>query len=108
MKYTLFFLACLLFTSRSHAQAKTSFLHEETRLKVLLTKSGMTVTYLDQPVSIKNIPMLDSLVKKIPDPQYLKIEYENENADPEQSLAIIRTLEKCNCHLVTKSIRMQD
>jgi len=77
-------------------------------LIVFFTKTGMTVMYKNQLVPVKNIQALDSLVKKIPDPEHLKIEYENQNADPEQSLAIIRTLEKCNCHLMTKSIKIDD
>lgn len=108
MKYTLFFLTCLFFAINAHAQAKSTYQPEETRLKVLLTKSGITVTYLDHPTPLKNLQALDSLVKKIPDQQHLKIEYENQNADPEQSLAIIRILEKCNCHLVTRSVDIKD
>ena len=108
MKYALFFLACLFFAGRAHAQARATFQSEETRLKIVFTKGGMNVVYLNQPVSIRNIQALDSLVKNIPDPQHLKIEYESMNADPEQSLAIIRTLEKCNCHLATKSTVIKD
>jgi hypothetical protein len=108
MKYALFFLPCLFFAGRAHAQAKATFQPEETRLKVVFTKSGMNVVYLNQLVSIKTTQALDSLVKSIPDPQHLKIEYESMNADPEQSLAIIRTLEKCNCHLATKSTTVKE
>jgi len=107
MKYALFFLACLFFAGRAHAQAKATFQPEETRLKVVFTKNGMNVIYLNQLVPIKDNQALDSLVKNIPDPQHLKIEYESMNADPEQSLAIIRILEKCKCHLATKSITIK-
>lgn len=103
MKYALF-LASFLFAGIGHASAQTG----EPVLKVLLTKTAMTVTCLNQPIAIKTIQALDSLMKKIPDLQRQKIEYESQNADPEQSLAIIRTLEKCNCHLTTKSIRKQE
>lgn len=108
MKYALFFLACLFFAGRAHAQAKTTFQPEETRLKVFFTKGTMTVTYMNQPVSIRNTQALDSLVKTIPDLQHLKIEYESLNADPEQSRVIIRILEKCNCHLMTKSTAIKE
>lgn len=108
MKYALFFLACLFCAARTRAQvkgaAKGTFLQEETRLKVLFTRSGITAIYMDRTVPINNIQGLDSLIKKIPDVEHQKIEYENRNADPQKSLEIIRTLEKCHCHLVTKSV----
>lgn len=109
MKYAALALICLFLAGRTHAQttgAATAFFDkvEETKLKVLLTKEGMTVTYLNKPTAITTIQSLDSLVKKIPDPQHTKIEFEAQNADKDQSLAITRTLEKCNCHLVAKSV----
>ncbi|MBS1663367.1 MAG: hypothetical protein JST68_20150 [Bacteroidetes bacterium] len=108
MKYALFFLVCLLSINRTHAQVKSTDQVEKTVLKVLLTKGAMTVTYLDKPLPIKNVQQLDSLFKVIPVPEHSRIEFESENADRDQSITIIRSLEKCNCHLVTKSRAVMD
>lgn len=107
MKYAFFFVASLFWVTRTQAQGKSTYAHEETRLKVVFSKSGITATYMNQTVPISNVQELDSLLKKVPDLEHQKIEYENQNADPAQSLAIIRTLEKCNCHLVTKSVALR-
>ncbi|HEY6902515.1 MAG TPA: hypothetical protein VI233_17780 [Puia sp.] len=108
MKYALFFLVCLFLAGRSHAQVKSKYPTEKTILRVLLTKNGMTVTYLDKILPIKDVKGIDSLVATIPDSTNSRIEYESRNADPDLSLAIIRALEKSSCHLTTKSIKMQD
>lgn len=98
MKYALFFLTSLFLAGRANSQTA-----QQPTLKVQLIRTALTVTYMNQPLTIRDLHTLDSLVKKIPDPQQAIIDYETENADPEQSLAIIRTLEKCNCHLRVKS-----
>ena len=121
MKYVLFLVIGGLLAGRACGQAAEQagaqtgwqakgavYQPEETRLKVLLTKSGLTATYLNQPVALGSVQSLDSLVKKIPDPQHLKIEFESQNADPEESREVIRTLKKCNCHVLTKSLNMKE
>ncbi|HEY4208215.1 MAG TPA: hypothetical protein VGM31_15425 [Puia sp.] len=106
MRSALLILALVFFAGHLHAQTKAAFLQETTRLKVVLTKGGMSVTFMDQPVTARSMQALDSLVKKIPDPASARIEFESQNADPEKSLAIIRTLEKCSCHLVIRAVKM--
>ena len=77
-------------------------------LKVTLLKDSMFVTYNSQPIPVRTIQPLDSLMKKIPDPEHqLKVEFESQQAEMEKIRAIDVVLKQCKCPTMRRSINFQ-
>lgn len=112
MKYALLFCVSLCFSVFSYAQnekydnnanVKTApvqrFDNNGNKLKVTLVKDSLFVTDKDQLVPIADLKALDSLMKKLPNPESLLIEFESTNAKPETIRAIESVLNQCKCHI---------
>ena len=101
MKFTLFLCAGLFLSAFCHAQhVKMDTLPN--KLKVSLLKDNLFVTDKDHlvPVSIKS---LDSLMKRLPNPETLQIDFESTNAEAEKIRAVDNVLRQCHCHITRKS-----
>lgn len=98
MKNVLLLLAGLFLGFIADAQARRSLdTGAERTLSVMLSRDSLAVTYLGRPVSILTIAALDSLMKSVPDPAHLHVEFDSYGADPERSRTIGRILEQCAC-----------
>ena len=69
------------------------------KLKVTLNKDSLFVADKDQLVPVTSIKALDSLVKRLPNPESLIIDFESINADAEKMRAIESVLKQYNCHI---------
>jgi hypothetical protein len=130
MKYTLLFCAALCLSVFSHAQtekyekktkvngsssakfdsnvsiphSQSKFDNPANKLKVSLLKDSLFVTDKDQPIPVRSIQALDSLMKKLPNPETLSIEFESMNGDREKIRAIKEVLKQCKCNITSKSM----
>jgi hypothetical protein len=107
MKYLILFCAGLFLSALSYAQQVRVNPNGNTngnKLKVTLLKDNLFVTDKDQAVPVASLSALDSLIKKLPDPQHLTIHFETENAEPEKIRAVTAVLNKCRCHVTRHSI----
>ena len=69
------------------------------KLKVTLTKDILLIVYDNKEIPDANIRVLDSLMKKVPDPKLLKVEFEGINAGPEKIRSVDSVLKQCRCHV---------
>jgi hypothetical protein len=107
MKSTLLFCTGLCFSVFCYAQKIKANVNEnagKNKLKVTLLKDSLFVTDKDLPVPVASLSALDSLVKKIADPENLTIHFETENAEPEKIRSIMAVLNKCHCHVTSHNI----
>ena len=104
MKYILLFGAGLCFSVFSYAQ-NVRVAPSENKLNVTLLKDSLFVTDKSLLVPVANIRALDSLLKRLPQPETLTIEFETRDADKEQIRAVEAVLKQCRCHIRTHSIR---
>ena len=107
MKFTLLLCASLFCYAFSYGQ-DANLTPNKNLLKVSLLKDSMVVTYNSQPVIVTTIQALDSLMKKIPDPEHqLKVEFESQQAEREKIRAIDVVLKQCKCPTMRKSVNFQ-
>jgi hypothetical protein len=108
MKFPFLFSAALCFYASSSYAQNTTPATSQNKLKVTLAKDSMSVIYNSQQIPVSSIQSLDSLMKKIPDPSHLNVEFFSETADREKSRSISRVLGQCHCPTVSKSFMIND
>jgi hypothetical protein len=120
MKYALLLCAGLCISALSHSQDVKKYDNEASikvnthgnqkfdnhgnTLKVSLIKDSLFVTDKDILVPVANIQALDSLMKKLPNPETFTIEFETVNAEPEKIRSIEAVLKKYRSHVRKHSI----
>jgi hypothetical protein len=117
MKYPLLFCVSLCFSVLSYAQNEKfnnnatiksaplqKYDNNGNKLKVILMKDSLFVSDKDQLVPVAGIKALDSLLKKLPNPETLLIEFESTNAQSEKIRSVDEILRQCRCHITRKSI----
>jgi uncharacterized protein (UPF0276 family) len=107
MEYAFLFFAGICISVITYAQDKR-FDSLPDKLKVTLSKNDISVYYKNQPVSIRSVQALDSLMKNIPCKEHLNIEFASVNADAEKIKSINAVLKQCNCPITRIKINSND
>jgi hypothetical protein len=105
MKQLLLFCAVLCFSVFLHGQTpktdvnKTAIFDPPIKLKVSLTNDKLLIVYNNQEIPGATVQVLDSLMKKVPDFNKVKVEFEGINADMEKKKAVDAVLKQCKCRI---------
>ena len=108
MKQLLLSCASLCLSLLVHAQTpkydnnKTVSLDPPVRLKVSLQNDKLLIVYNNQEIPGATVHVLDSLMKKVPDFNNLKVDFEGMNADPEKKKSVDAVLKQCQCQITRK------
>jgi hypothetical protein len=111
MKHLLLFCATIFLCVAVHAQAAKSSVNKTgnpmppVMLKVSLSGDKFLIVYKDQEIPAANVQVLDSLIKSVPDPKSLNIEYDANDGDDSKNQAINAVLKKCQCPVLRRSLR---
>ena len=71
--------------------------HPLIKLKVTLSNDSLFIVYNNLKIPGASIQVLDSLLKKVPDPKQLAVEFEGINAEPEKQRSVNEILKQCKC-----------
>lgn len=105
MKHFILFCASLCLSVFAYTQTVKLNSDSSIKVKVNLSKDNLSIVYNNQDIPAASIRVLDSLIKKEPDPKKLTIEFESMNGEPEKIRTIDSVLKQYPCHITKHTIK---